>query len=102
VLNAKVLNPSIKRNMNFTNLYQSQVSHEKACPRLHDSTTKVEQNGRHSSSTLFIFLIGLNGSNKNNHNNFNSTKLFFETWVRHHGMLQLVVSDRDAKFIASF
>jgi hypothetical protein len=33
---------------------------------------------------------------------FNSTKLFFDMWVRHHGILQLVVSDRDAKFIASF
>jgi hypothetical protein len=33
---------------------------------------------------------------------FNSTKLLFDMWVRHHGMLQFIVSDRDAKFTTSF
>jgi hypothetical protein len=33
---------------------------------------------------------------------FNSTKLLFDMWVRHLGMLQFTVNDKDAKFIASF
>jgi hypothetical protein len=33
---------------------------------------------------------------------FNSTKLFFDMWVRHHGMFQFILSDRDAKFMTSF
>jgi len=33
---------------------------------------------------------------------FNSAKLFFNMWVRHHGMPQLIISDRNAKFTASF
>lgn len=32
----------------------------------------------------------------------NLTKLFFNMWVRHHGMPQFIVSDRDTKFIAGF
>jgi hypothetical protein len=29
---------------------------------------------------------------------FDSTKLFFDMWVKHHGMPQFIVSDRNAKF----
>jgi hypothetical protein len=33
---------------------------------------------------------------------FDSTKLFFDMWVRHHVMLQFSVSDRNVKFMTSF
>ncbi len=33
---------------------------------------------------------------------FDSTKLFFDMWVRHHGVLQFIISDRDAKFTTIF
>jgi hypothetical protein len=33
---------------------------------------------------------------------FNSTKLLFDMWVRHHVMPQFIVSDRDVKFMISF
>jgi hypothetical protein len=33
---------------------------------------------------------------------FDSMKLFFDMWMRHHGMLQFIISDRDAKFMTSF
>jgi hypothetical protein len=33
---------------------------------------------------------------------FDSTKLFFDMWVRHHDMPQFIVSDRDAKFTMDF
>jgi hypothetical protein len=33
---------------------------------------------------------------------FDSTKLFFDMWVRHHGLLQFIVSDQDAKFMVGF
>jgi hypothetical protein len=33
---------------------------------------------------------------------FDSTMLLFDTWVRHHGMLHIIVSDKDAKFVACF
>jgi hypothetical protein len=29
---------------------------------------------------------------------FNLIKLFFDMWVRHHGMFQFIVNDRDAKY----
>ncbi len=27
--------------------------------------------------------------------NFNSTKLFYDMWVKHHGMLQFIISDKE-------
>jgi hypothetical protein len=33
---------------------------------------------------------------------FDSMKLFFDMWVRHHGMLQFIINDRDAKFTMGF
>ncbi len=33
---------------------------------------------------------------------FDSMKLLFDVWVRHHGMLQFLVSDRDAKLTVGF
>jgi hypothetical protein len=33
---------------------------------------------------------------------FDSTKLFFDMWVRHHGMPQFIMSDKDAKFTIRF
>jgi hypothetical protein len=34
--------------------------------------------------------------------NFDSTRLLFDMWVRQHGMLHIIVNDKDAKFMASF
>jgi hypothetical protein len=33
---------------------------------------------------------------------FDSAKLFFDMWVRHHGMPQFIISNRDAKFMTNF
>jgi hypothetical protein len=33
---------------------------------------------------------------------FDSVKLFFDMWVRHHMMPQFIISDRDAKFMTGF
>jgi hypothetical protein len=33
---------------------------------------------------------------------FDSMKLFFDMWVRHHGMLQFIVSDKYAKLTMGF
>jgi len=33
---------------------------------------------------------------------FDSTKLFFDMWIRHHRMLQFIVIDRDTKFMVGF
>jgi hypothetical protein len=33
---------------------------------------------------------------------FNLTKLFFNMWVKHYGMPQFIISNRDAKFTTSF
>jgi len=33
---------------------------------------------------------------------FYSTKLFFHMWVKHHGMPQFIISNRDAMFTTSF
>jgi hypothetical protein len=33
---------------------------------------------------------------------FDSTKLLFDMWVRHHVMPQFIISDRDVKFMTSF
>jgi hypothetical protein len=33
---------------------------------------------------------------------FNFLKLFFNMWVKHHGMLQFIVSEKDAKFMMGF
>jgi hypothetical protein len=33
---------------------------------------------------------------------FDSLKLFFNMWVKHHGMLQFIVSEKDAKFMIGF
>jgi hypothetical protein len=33
---------------------------------------------------------------------FNSRRLLFDMWVRHHGMLHIIVSDKNAKFMAGF
>jgi hypothetical protein len=33
---------------------------------------------------------------------FDSTKLFFKMWVRHHGLPQFIISDRNAKFTMGF
>jgi hypothetical protein len=33
---------------------------------------------------------------------FDWTKLFYDIWVRHHGVLQFIVSDRDAKISTNF
>jgi len=33
---------------------------------------------------------------------FNLAKLFFDMWVRHHGMPQFIVSDKNTKFMAGF
>ncbi len=33
---------------------------------------------------------------------FVSTKLFFNMWVKHHGMPQFIVSDKDIKFMVGF
>jgi len=33
---------------------------------------------------------------------FNLLKLFFNMWVKHHGMLQFIVSEKDAKFMMGF
>ncbi len=33
---------------------------------------------------------------------FDSTKLFFNMWVKHHGMPQFIISDRDTKFTTCF
>jgi len=30
------------------------------------------------------------------------TTLFFDMWVRHHGMLEVIISDRGAKFVSKF
>ncbi len=33
---------------------------------------------------------------------FDSTRLLFDMWVKHHGILHIIVSDKDAKFMPSF
>jgi site-specific recombinase len=33
---------------------------------------------------------------------FDSLKLFFNMWIRHHGMLQFIVSEKDVKFMTKF
>jgi hypothetical protein len=33
---------------------------------------------------------------------FNLAKLFFDMWVRHHGMPQFIVGDRKSKFVVGF
>jgi hypothetical protein len=33
---------------------------------------------------------------------FYSLKLFFNMWVKHHGMLQFIVSEKDVKFMIGF
>ncbi len=33
---------------------------------------------------------------------FDSLNLFFNMWVRHHGMLQFIVSEKDVKFMSGF
>jgi hypothetical protein len=33
---------------------------------------------------------------------FDWTKLFFDMWVKHHGMPQFIVNDGDAKFMMGF
>jgi hypothetical protein len=33
---------------------------------------------------------------------FDLLKLFFNMWVKHHGMLQFIVSEKDAKFMIGF
>jgi len=33
---------------------------------------------------------------------FDSMKLFFDMWVKHHGMLHFLVSDREAKLMMGF
>jgi len=33
---------------------------------------------------------------------FNSTKLFFDMWIKHHRMPQFIVIDRDTKFMVGF
>jgi hypothetical protein len=33
---------------------------------------------------------------------FNSTKLFSNMWVKHHGVFQFIISDRDVKFTNNF
>jgi hypothetical protein len=33
---------------------------------------------------------------------FDSTKLFFDMWIKHHRMLQFIAIDRDTKFMVGF
>jgi hypothetical protein len=33
---------------------------------------------------------------------FNSTKLFPDMWIKHHGVFQFIMSDRDVKFTNKF
>ncbi len=33
---------------------------------------------------------------------FNLVKMFFNMWVKYHGMPQFIISDRDAKFTMGF
>jgi hypothetical protein len=33
---------------------------------------------------------------------FNLTKFLFNIWVKHHGMLQFIISNKNAKFLVGF
>jgi hypothetical protein len=90
-----------KKYMGWINLYQSYMSHMNVFPWnswpnypngmdaifvVVDRTSKLAKLG----PTKMITII------------FDSTKLVFDMWVKHHGMPQFIMNDRHAKFTTGF
>jgi hypothetical protein len=62
----------------------------------------MEWDGCHSLDSRSIFQVDQNGPTKTIATTFDLAKSFFDMWVRHHGMPQFIISDRNAKFIVGF
>jgi hypothetical protein len=104
VLSTKISSPFTKRNMDFINLYLS-IPNEPW-----DSVSMDFMIQLVKWTKMDVILIIVNQFckltkvvlTKTISTIFYSMKSFFDMWVRHHGMLQFIVNDRDAKFIMGF
>ncbi len=99
---AKTWSPFIKRSMDYTCLYQSQVNHGSV------SMDFITQLLKWNEMDAILVVVNQFSKlakmvpRKTIATTFDSTKLFFDMWIRHHVMLQFIISDRDVKFMTSF
>ncbi len=90
-----------KNNMGCINLYQSCMSHVNVFPWNSWPNCLNGMNAILMVIDQFSKLAKL-APTKMITTTFDSTKLLFDMWFKHHGMPQFIMTDRDTKFIACF